>query len=323
MTSVAGLTWGAPLALVLLLPMALLLAWRVRLLTGGAGRPAHVLADAGPLLEAARPTLRLRLRWLPDAFRAAAIVLLVLALARPREGLAVTTLPEDGIDIVAAVDVSSSMRQGFDRDETRLETARRVLDEFAGTLQGDRLGLVAFQSRALTLSPLTDDIQAIQARIDQLSPGLMPDGTAIGLGMTEAITLLEDSPARSRVVVLLTDGSNNAGEVTPFEASRVAEAIGVRVYAIGIVPRVGQTIDAVDRQALSDLATTTGGAFFDAGTPEELAAAYEEIGHLERSRIGERQFVAFREYGPWLALAGAGALFVDLALRTTWLRRQP
>jgi len=313
-----GATLGAPAALLLLLPLGLLLAWRWR-----APRPSATVADAGVLAAAARTTWRLRLRWLPDAFRAAAIVMLVVALARPREGLAVTVLPEEGIDIVAAVDVSSSMRQGFDRTETRLDAARRVLDEFAETLQGDRLGLVAFQSRALTLSPLTNDIAAIQARIDQLEPGLVPDGTAIGLGMAEALGLLEDSPARSRVVVLLTDGSNNAGEIAPVDAARLAQAIGVRVYTIGIVPGSGAGLDPVDRQAMSQLAEPTGGAFFDAGTPEELAAAYQEIGALERSRVGEREFIAFREYGPWFALAGAALLLVDVGLRATWLRRQP
>lgn len=318
MTTVTAATFGAPAALLLLLPLALLLAWRAR-----APRPAATVADLAPLATAARPTLRVRLRVLPDLLRAAAIVMLVLALARPREGLAMTSLPEEGIDIVAAVDVSSSMRQGFDRAETRLDAARRVLDEFAGTLQGDRLGLVAFQARALTLSPLTNDISAIQARIDQLEPGLVQDGTAIGLGMVEAIALLEDSPARSRVVVLLTDGSNNAGDITPFEASRIAQALGVRVYTIGIVPGGGERLDPIDRQAMTALAETTGGSFFNAGTPDELAAAYEEVGDLERSRIGEREFVAFREYGPWLALAGAGLLLVDLSLRATWLRRQP
>ncbi len=313
-----GVTLAAPAALLLLVPLALLFLVRVR-----SPRPAAAVADMGPLAAAARTTLRMRLRRLPDVLRALAIVALVVSLARPREGLAVTSLPEEGIDIVAAVDVSSSMRSGFDGRESRLEAARRVLEEFAGTLEGDRLGLVAFQSRALTLSPLTNDIPAIQARIDQLAPGLVMDGTAIGLGMVEALTLLEDSPARSRVVVLLTDGANNAGDVTPADASRIAQALGVRVYTIGIVPRVGFALDPIDRRAMAELAEVTGGSFFDAGTPEELSAAYEEIGTLERSRIGEREFVAFREFGPLFALGAATLLLLDLSLRATWLRRQP
>lgn len=283
-------------------------------------RPARVVADLGPLAAAARPTLRTRLRRLPDVIRALAILLLVLAAARPREGLTVTTLPEEGIDIVAVVDVSSSMTQAVSPEETRLEAARRVLDEFAATLEGDRLGLVAFQARALTLSPLTNDVEAIQRRIGELGPGLVDDGTAIGLGITEALSLLEESPARSRVAVLLTDGENNAGEVEPFAAARVAETLGVRIYTIGLMGRAGEEVDI---PALEQLAEVTDGSFFDARTPAELEAAYAEIGALERSRVGEREFIAWREYGPWIALLAAGLVLSESVLRATWLRRQP
>jgi Ca-activated chloride channel homolog len=321
MTSVAdalaGMTLATPLALLLAIPLAVLLAARLR-----PERPAHVMADLGPLVAAARPTLRMRLRRLPDVLRALAILLLVISIARPREGLAVTVLPEDGIDVVAVVDVSSSMQAQVSSSETRLDAARRVLDEFAGTLRGDRLGLVAFQSRALTLSPLTSDVRAIQRRIDQLKPGLISDGTAIGLGMMEGIALLRDSPAKSRVIVLLTDGSNNSGEVGPFEAARVAEVLGIRVYTIGITSS-GRFAATLDSRGLAELAEVTGGQFFNAATAEELEAAYDEIGSLERSRVGERRFVSFREYGPWLALAAAALLMMDLGLRSTWLRRQP
>ncbi|MEX2372450.1 MAG: VWA domain-containing protein, partial [Dehalococcoidia bacterium] len=195
---------------------------------------------------------------------------------------------------------------------------------FAGTLQGDRLGLVAFQSRAIAMSPLTSDVTAIQRRIDQLEPGLVLDGTAIGLGIMEGLALLEDSPARSRVIVLLTDGQNNAGDIEPFDAARVAEAVGVRVYTVGFGgsgPIGG--LGGVDAPELERLAEVTGGAYFDARTTEDLEAAYAEIGQLERSRIGEREFVSYREFGPWLALAAAGVLLLDTGLRSTWLRRQP
>jgi Ca-activated chloride channel family protein len=316
-SALEGLTLAAPLALLLLIPAAVLFASRLR-----PERPAHAVSDSGPLVAAVRTTVRMRVRWLPDVLRALAVLLLVLSIARPREGLAVTTLPEDGIDVVAVVDVSSSMQQGVSATETRLDAARRVLDEFAETLEGDRLGLVAFQSRALTLSPLTNDVRAIQRRIGQLEPGLVRDGTAIGLGVMEGVSLLRESPARSRVIVLLTDGSNNAGEVRPFEAARVAEAFGIRIYTIGLTSG-GQFAPSIDPSGLTELAEVTGGAFFDAATAEDLKAAYEEIGSLERSRIGERRFVSFREYGPWLALAAAALLAVDLGLRSTWLRRQP
>ncbi len=306
---------ATPLVLLALVPAAGILA-SVLLQE----RPAAVVADTGPLAAAAGATARTRLRRLPDVIRAVAVLLLILAAARPREGLAVTFLPEEGIDIVAVVDVSTSMSQQASQDETRLEAARRVLDEFAGTLQGDRLGLVAFQARALTLSPLTNDVEAIQRRIEDLGPGLIEDGTAIGLGITEGVSLLEDSQARSRVLVLLTDGENNAGEIEPYAAARVAEALDIRIYTIGLTGPGSQDVDV---PALQELAEVTDGAYFDARTPEDLEAAYAEIGALERSRIGEREFVAWREYGPWLAFLAAGLVLGETVLRSTWLRRHP
>lgn len=309
------MSFAAPLAFLLLIPLVALFAVRVL------PRPAAMgVADLGPLASAARPTLRLRLRRLPDLLRALAIVLLVVAVARPREGLATTLLPEESIDIVVSVDVSSSMLMRYTPEETRMEAARRVLDGFAASLQGNRMGLVAFQSRALTLSPLTSDVRSIQRRIDQLGPGLVEDGTAIGLGIAEALLLLEGSTARSRVVVLLTDGENNAGDVSPFEAARAAQALGVRIYTIGVT---GGPFGQIDTRPLRDLAQLTGGDHFDARTPEELERAYEEVGALERSRIGEVRFLSFREFAPWIALVAALVLAVDVTLRSTWLRRQP
>jgi len=315
---IEGWSLATPVALLLILPAAYLFASQLR-----PERAAFVVADVGPLAAAARPTWRTRGRRLPDVLRGVAILLLVLAVARPREGLAVTSLPEEGIDVVAVVDVSTSMRQALSRDESLMEAARRVLAEFADTMEGNRLGLVLFQSRALALSPLTSDLNAIHARIDQLEPGLVPDGTAIGLGIMEGLALLRESPARSRVVVLLTDGRNNSGEVSPMESVRVAEALEVRVYTIGLISPGSFGFESVDSAALTEMAEVTGGSYFDARTAEELSAAYEEIGALERSRLGERRFVAYRELGPWLALAAAGLLLVDGGLRMTLLRRQP
>lgn len=311
-----GIEFAAPLVLIAILP-ALAVAF-ARLWDEQAAAP---MADAGPLSVALRQTLRMRLRRLPDVLRALAILLLIVAVARPREGLAVATVPEEGIDVVAVVDVSSSMRQSLGSAETRLEAARRVLDEFAQTLHGDRLGLVAFQSRAFTFSPLTSDLRAVRDRIEQLEPGIVPDGTAIGLGLAAGLVLLEESVARSRVVVVLTDGENNMGEIDPFTAARMAEALDIRIYAVGL--HSGIRLDEVDQRAMTEIAELTGGAYFDARSAADLAEAYEAIGDLERSRLGDREFIAWREFGPWVALLAAGLLLMELALRSTWLRRGP
>lgn len=316
------MTFATP-ELLWLLPAVALLAL-ARLL-----RPPRVadlsIADSSVADAAARSTWRLRLRWLPSALRIAAVLIAIVALARPREGLAITQLPSEGIDIVIAVDVSSSMTisSGLGRGSTRLSEAQEVVGAFVQTLTGDRVGLVIFQSRALALAPLTHDLEAIQRRIDSLEPGLVSDGTAIGLGITEALTLLEQSPARSRVVVLLTDGHNNAGEILPLQAARIAQALDVHVYTIGFVGGGGVSGIAVDAATLRQVAESTDAKFYNARTQQELLQAYADIGQLERSRVGERRFVAFREYAPWFLLAVLGLLLAELTLRVTWLRSYP
>ncbi len=314
------MSFAAP-ALLLALPALVLWAlWRW-------WRPPRgttlIVADLEVAATATGATWRTRLRWLPAATRLAAIALLVVAMARPQQGLALTPVPEDGIDIVVALDVSSSMDTFSVRNgPTRLQAAREVVTEFVETLEGNRVGLVAFQQRALTLSPLTLDHTAIVRQVRSLRSGLIADGTAIGLGVMEALTLLEDSPARSRVIVLLTDGQNNVPEVDPIIAARVAESLGVRVYTIGFI---GQSVfgGVVDSVTLRQMAAATGGRFYDARTSEELSAAYAAIGALERSRIGEREFTLYREFAPWVAGAALALLVIDAALRASWLRRHP
>jgi Ca-activated chloride channel family protein len=312
------MTLMIPWALLLLIPLALLLLreWRSRRIS-----PVLVVADLAPLRAAARPSWRIRLRWLPIALRALAIAIAILAFARPRQGLTITTIPEEGIDVVVSLDVSSSMTSPVaDGRTSRLEAARAVLTDFVSELEGDRVGLVIFQARALTLAPLTSDLAAIRSRVGTIAPGLLNDGTAIGLGLSEAVSVIKDSPAKSRVIVVLTDGENNTGTITPQQASRVAQALGVRVYAIGFQ---GPSGTGVDRQMLAAISETTGGRSFDARTQSELADAYREIANLERSRLGERRFTTFREFAPYLAAIAVGLLATDGLLRATWLRTQP
>ncbi len=291
-------------------------------LFAGASRPVLLVADLNPLHAAARHTWRIRLRWLPAVLRALAIVLLIIAIARPREGLAETLLPEEGIDVIVSADISSSMYQRVPGGRTRVEALRDVLYEFVDEMDQGRIGLVAFQSRAIALSPLTSDHRAISDRIEQLEPGLVPDGTAIGLGIAEALNLLQDSPALSRVVVLLTDGQNNTGEIEPMTAARMAEALGIRVYTIGFHSGMAM-FEEVDQAGLSQLAELTGARYFNATSEQELSDAYREIAELETSFLGERQFTTYREFGPWFAAAAVAVLIIDGLLRVTWFRRQP
>ena len=180
-----------------------------------------------------------------------------------------------------------------------------------------------FQSKALALSPLTHDIAAIQRRVVGLAPGLIDDGTAIGLGLSEALTLVEDSPAQSRVVVLLTDGQNNAGAIVPEIAAQLASALDVRVYTIGFLSGAAQGQVSINEVSLRAIARTTNAEYYNARNVEELAQAYADIGELERSRVGDRRFVSFREYAPWFVLGAIGLLIAESTLRATWLRRYP
>ena len=309
---IEGFAFATP-ALLLLLP-AIVFLTLPRLTMR---RVATVIADGTLARAAARPTWRLRLRWLPAVLRATAIALLVVAVARPRHGNAITVAPEEGVDVVLSVDVSSSMTQMAAPKVTRLTAAQQAVMEFADRLDGGRIGLVAFQSRAITLSPLTADHKALKQRAKTLEPGLVEDGTAIGLGLAEALTLLGDSPARSRVVVLLSDGENNAGNIEPADATRVAQALGIRVYTVAFAGTTGAA------SGLRAMAISTGAQSYDARTPAELKKVYADIGNLERSRLGERKFIDFTEYGPWLAGLAVAVLLAEGGLRATWLRRMP
>jgi len=312
--------------LLLLLPLAALLPlWRWR---RPAPRPVLAVADLALLVEArgARTSWRVRLRWLPVALRIAAVALLILALARPQRGLAVTSIPEEGIDIALALDVSGSMSErtllaSGSPGPTRLEAAKEVIEDFLDRLGGDRAGLVIFQGRSLVMSPLTLDLAALKRTVAGTESGLVQDGTAIGLGLSEALNLLRESEARSRVVVLLTDGQNNAGDVQPLQAAQLAKALGIRVYTVGFTSERGSA--QVDEAVLRRIATDTGATYHDASTPDELAEAYEEIGALERSRVGERRFTRYEEFAPWLAAGALGLLVAEAMLRGTVLRRFP
>ena len=318
------MTFATPWLLLLVPVAALVLAWRW--LRPGP-RASLAVADLGLLAAAAgrHRGWRVRLRWLPAVLRAVAVLLLVLAIARPQRGLAVTFVPEEGIDIVLAFDVSGSMTERVAGTAasrpTRLEAARTVIKDFVDSLEGDRVGLVVFQSRALALSPLTLDHEALKSAVEDADTGLLADGTAIGLGLAEALNVIRESEARSKVVVLLTDGSNNSGEIEPLQAAQLAKALDIRVYTIGFVSRRGA--DDIDEETLRRIAAETEAEYYDAATQADLERSYEAISKLERSRVGENRFTRYQEFGPWLAGAALALLTVEALSRATLFRRYP
>jgi Ca-activated chloride channel family protein len=304
----------AALLLLLLVPIAALL-----MVTRGSNDALPVATTAG--LRGLRPPLRMRVRALLPLLRLGAIALFAFVAAGPRIGDANAVVPGEGIDIVLSIDVSSSMLAGWpgERGRTRLDAVLDVIREFVRERRDDRIGVVAFQQEALALAPPTLDHAAIDAILAELGPGLVPDGTAIGLGLATAVNMLRESTAASRVVILLTDGQHNAPGMTPIQAMGLARALNVRVYTVGAVDAPGD----VDERLLTRIAEETGGRYFSARDRAGLAGIYDEIARLETSQVGRDRYERFTELAPWFLVPAIVLLALDLVLRGTWLRAVP
>jgi Ca-activated chloride channel family protein len=261
--------------------------------------------------------------WLP-LLRLVAVSLLIVALARPQRGEAVAESDSEGIDIVLAYDVSSSMSELFARGESRQQAAANVLREFVEARSNDRVGLVIFRGNTLTLSPLTTDYRALSSAIEFAPSIRLDDGTAIGSAIAESVRALDSSEAASKIVILLTDGQNNASTIEPLASARIAESLGVRVYTIGVVSNVSGRLPStvnVDEAALREIANVTGATYSRAEDPAALERIYETIDQLEKSRFETGRFTRYEEIAPWFLIAAACVLVLELLLRTTWLRR--
>lgn len=294
------------------------------LLRAGRLPSPRFLLPAAP--ASAGPGRRVRIaRWLP-LLRVLAAALIIAAIARPQAVSVEAVEPAEGIDVVLAIDASSSMSReiGQDEGETRLDAARRVARDFVGRRLDDRVGLVMFQRRALVLSPLTLDLDAVDALLaESVRSGLLVDGTGIGIALAESANLLRASEAASRIVVLLTDGQNNVPDITPLQAAAVARALGIRVYTVGLPGLERDANVSLDEISLIYIADETGGRYFRASNAGELAAAYDEIAALERGFVGVEERLRARELAPWLLLAAALLVLAELGLRAGPLRSAP
>lgn len=309
-----------PLLLLLVLLIPLFLLARTRLSRDNApGTFSNV-----SLLSSVPRTWRLRYRWVPTALRAVALVLLVIAIARPQQGRAATEIAGQGIDIALVLDTSSSMTGSFG-GEDKMTAAQNVIKDFIDGRKDDRLGLVIFRERSLVLSPLTLDYDALKLLVDRAEDVNLPDGTAIGSGLADALNLLRESRARSRVAILLTDGQNNAGSIDPGQAARIAETLGIRVYTIGMIDpgtrgRGGSALN-VDERMLTEMAQVTGGRYFAADNEGALQQIYDNIDALEKSAIGRPQYTAYDEIAPYFLVAALALLVLELGLRATFWRQ--
>ena len=322
MMSLGHVEFGSPwwLLLLLLLPVWWLIARRRRPAAIVFSRVA-VLAS-GP--RAGRATT-LMLFLLRNLLLASTIV----ALSRPRSGAHAEDVTSEGINIVLAIDLSSSMLAQDFQPQNRLEVAKDVVKRFISARTSDRIGVVAFAAEALTQVPLTTDYPVVNAAVDNLAAGQLEDGTAIGTAIATAANRLRNAPGRSRVMILLTDGENNRGAIDPRTAAKAAAVFGVKIYTIGVgtegmapVPvgrglfglRYENRLVRIDEPLLSDIAKTTGGRYYRARDAAALQRIYDEINRLEREPVRTRSYVRYTELFRWPLYLAALFLVTELLL---------
>ncbi len=282
-------------------------------------------------------TLRYWLRPLPIVLRLSALSLFIVALARPVEEHADQEITIEGVDIVLAMDISGSML-AQDFQPNRIEASKSIASEFIADRKGDRLSVVAFAGEAFTQCPLTSDRSAVQTSLARLRSGVIDDGTAIGNGLATAINRLRESSSKSKIVVLLTDGVNNSGAMSPRMAAEIAKELGIKVYTIGVGRRgmaptpvmdpygnVGLAmVDVeIDEDVLREISSITGGQYFRAENAEALTQIYGEIDKMEKSKVEVTDYVSYEElYFGWL-MWGIVLLLAELFISRIVLNRLP
>ena len=281
-------------------------------------------------------SLREKLRDIPVGLRMLALALFLVALARPQSISNKENVSTEGIDIVLLIDISGSML-AEDFTPNRMQAAKMVAEEFIDGRSSDRIGLVIFSAESFTQCPLTTDYPVLKTLLKEVKSGMIADGTAIGLALANGVNRLKDSKAKSRVMILLTDGVNNRGEIDPITAAKIAATYGIRVYTVGVgaqgeAPYPVETPFGIqrrlipvdlDEKTLTGVADMTGGKYYRATDNKKLKAIYKEIDQLERTRIEVTAYKRYSEkYYTWLLL-GLVALLFEVGLSSTLLRKIP
>jgi Ca-activated chloride channel family protein len=281
-------------------------------------------------------SLREKLRDIPVGLRLLALALFLVALARPQSISNKENVSTEGIDIVLLIDISGSML-AEDFTPNRMQAAKMVAEEFIDGRSSDRIGLVIFSAESFTQCPLTTDYPVLKTLLKEVKSGMIADGTAIGLALANGVNRLKDSKAKSRVMILLTDGVNNRGEIDPITAAKIAATYGIRVYTVGVgaqgeAPYPVETPFGIqrrlipvdlDEKTLTGVADMTGGKYYRATDNKKLKAIYKEIDQLERTRIEVTAYKRYSEkYYMWLLL-GLVALLFEVGLSSTVLRKIP
>ena len=328
------MVFANPNYLYLLLLLIPLVAWYIYKLRKS---QASLQVSSAEAFEAPGATSwRVYLRHVPFVLRMMAIAVLIVVLARPQSTNSWQNSTTEGIDIVMAIDISTSML-AEDLKPNRLEAAKDVAASFINGRPNDNIGLVVFAAESFTQCPLTTDHGVLLNLFKDIQPGIIQDGTAIGVGLANAVSRIKDSQAKSKVIILLTDGVNNTGQVAPVTAAEIAKTFGIRVYTIGVgtqgeapypIPTAFgvqyQNIPVeIDEQVLKQIASTTGGQYFRATDNASLKEIYSEIDQMEKTKISVQEFSKKQEeYKNWALLAFV-LLLVEVLLRNTVLRNIP
>ena len=329
----SDVTFAYPWILYLLIILPLMLVWYW---FRGRKKEPSINYSSIRIFKSVTPNWKERLRHLPFILRCLAVGILIIALARPQSFSSGENIFTEGIDIAMVLDISGSML-AEDFRPNRLEAAKNVIDEFVQGRSTDRIGLVIFSREAFTQCPLTIDYSVLRNLLNEIKSGMIDDGTAIGNAIANGVNRLKDSDSKSKIIILLTDGINNAGEVNPVSAAQIAKTFGIRIYTIGVgtrgeAPYPVQTPFGlkyqmvpveIDEAILKEISSSTNGQYFRATNNKTLSQIYSEIDKMEKTRIEVTSYRNAKElYYSWL-LGGLALLIFEIGISRTLLRRLP
>ncbi len=297
---------------------------------------ASIQISSNLMLQKIPKSNKLRFMHVPFILRMLSLAFIILALARPQASNSWRTESTEGIDIVVTLDISGTM-MAEDLKPNRLEAAKKTATEFILSRPNDNIGLVVFSGESFTQCPLTTDHAVLVNLFNAIKYGMIEDGTAIGLGLANAINRIKDSKAKSKVIILLTDGSNNRGDIAPITAAEIAKSFGIRVYAIGVgsygkvnIPvqtplgiQYQQMDSEFDEESLKNIADMTGGKYFRATDNNKLRNIYQEIDQMEKTKINVREYNKKNEEYYLFALVALLLFVTEILLRNTVFRKTP
>jgi Ca-activated chloride channel family protein len=330
------LRFANPEFLLLLLIVPALIYWYVRKNVARSGTIRY--SNIGLVKNVDHSSNKKKYRHLTFVLRMIAVSLLIVGFARPQSGHSEEEIITEGIDIVIALDISSSMLAEDFKPNNRLEAAKIVAQDFIKGRTNDRIGMVVFAAKSFTQCPLTLDYGILMNFIEEIEIGMIEDGTAIGMGIANAINRLRDSKAKSKVLILLTDGQNNRGQIDPLTAAKVAQAFGVRIYTVGVGthgsalypvddPIFGKRYVSmpvqIDEPMLQEISKLTNASYFRATDKQSLENIFKEIDELEKTKIEVKQYTRFKELFVRYLFVALGLIVVEVVLNNTKFRKIP